>query len=95
MVPGENYDGYRIQFVDDAEVLAGSETVEVNSTSKQLTIHIDAGNTRAYQVIEAVNNDNTAKQFFSAAAVVGGNGSGIVTTNDTGVSSGGGAGLQR
>ena len=86
---GENYDGYRIKFVDDAQVLAGSETVEVNSTAKQLTIHIDAGNTRAYQVIEAVNNDNTAKQFFSAAAAAGGNASGIVTTNDTGTTSGG------
>ena len=73
------------------QILAGSETVEVNSTSKQLTIHIDAGNTRAYQVIEAINNDNTAKQFFSAAAAAGGNASGIVTTNDTGTTSGGAA----
>lgn len=88
---GETYDGYRIEFVDDERIAAGSETVQVNTAAKQVTVRIDAGNTRAYQVIAALNNDSTAKQYFTAAPADGGNASGLVTTTDAGVTSGGAA----
>jgi flagellar hook-associated protein 2 len=86
---GEDYDGYKIRFVDDEDVTAGEETVDFDALSKNITIHIDAGNTRAYQVIDALNNDATASQYFTAAPPTGGNASGLVDVSDSATTSGG------
>lgn len=86
---GETYDGYEFTFVDDPDVTAGNETVSVNSLTKRITIRIDEGVTRAYNVIDAFNNDATASQLFTAAAAPGGNASGLIDAGDSATSSGG------
>jgi flagellar capping protein FliD len=89
---GADLDNVRIQFIDDAGVTAGSETVvydDSNPANKTLTFHIDAGATTADNVIAALTNDPTASAVFGAARATGSNGSGLVTTNDTAVTTGG------
>jgi flagellar hook-associated protein 2 len=86
---GADYDGYEIKFEDDEEISAGEETVELNAVSKRITFHIDAGHTRAYQVIDALNNDATASQYFTAARPTEGNGTGLIDVTDTATTSGG------
>ena len=86
---GENYDGYRFSFVDDEEVTAGNETVAVNTVSKRIVFHIDAGTTRALDVIAALNNDPVASGLFTAAVAAGGNGTGVVDVSDRATSAGG------
>ncbi|MFV1965560.1 MAG: flagellar filament capping protein FliD, partial [Pirellulaceae bacterium] len=86
---GENYDGYDIQFVDDETITSGQETVDFDAVSKRITFRIDAGNTRAYDVINALNDDATANQYFTAAAPSGGNATGLVDPSDSATTSGG------
>ena len=88
---GESYDGYRLTFVDDEDIVAGNETVDFNSVTKRIVVRIDAGSTRAYQVIEAINGDATAQQFFTASAPSGGNATGLIDGADEATSSGGAA----
>ena len=57
-----------IQFVDDAGVTKGGETVDYDDSTPSapvLTIHIDAGNTNANDVIAAIENDLTAAALFN------------------------------
>ncbi|MBI1248301.1 flagellar filament capping protein FliD [bacterium] len=89
---GGAYDGVTIQFVDDAGVTAGAETVvydDSDPNNKTLTVHIDAGNTTGQNVIDAINNDLTTGPLFTASNGSGSDGSGLVDVTDTGVTSGG------
>lgn len=91
---GADLDGVRLQFVDDPGVTAGSETVVYDDSdpgNKTLTVHIDAGATTADQVIAAITGDATVGALFTAARATGSNGTGLVTVNDTAVTSGGAA----
>jgi len=63
---GPEFDGYAISFVDDANVTAGSEVVEVDETAKTLTFRIDEGSTTADHVIAALAADETAGSLFTA-----------------------------
>ncbi len=86
---GQNVDGYEISFVNDDQVTAGNEVVEINSITKQLKFRIDEGNTRAVDIVQALNTDATANQFFTAALPPGGNGTGRISLSDQAISSGG------
>jgi flagellar hook-associated protein 2 len=86
---GESFDDYTITFVDDENITVGNETVEIDTSAKTLKFSIDDGNTRAFHVINALNNDATASQHFTAANSAGGNGSGLVDVADTATTSGG------
>jgi len=88
---GEAFDGYKIRFEDSDNVSVGQETVAINTSAKTLTFKIDAGNTRAADIIAALQDDNTANDFFTASAVDGGDGTGFVSTSDTASTSGGAA----
>ncbi len=50
---------------------------------------IAAGQTTANDIINALNNDPTASQYFTAATATGSNGTGLVSTSDTATTSGG------
>lgn len=82
---GSSLAGVTVEFVDNAGITAGSETVAYNSSTKKLTFQIDAGNTTASHIAAALNNDATANAFFRASLPAGGNGSGIVDVADTAV----------
>ncbi|HTN77053.1 MAG TPA: flagellar filament capping protein FliD [Pirellulaceae bacterium] len=89
---GAAADKIRINFVDDAGVTAGSETVVYDDSdpdNKTLTVHIDAGNSTADNVISALTADPDTSALFTVARATGSNGSGIVTASDTAVTSGG------
>jgi flagellar hook-associated protein 2 len=91
---GAALDGMRIQYVDDALVTAGSETVvydESDPAHKTLTVHVAAGSTTADNVIAAINNNATVSAKFGAAKATGSDGTGLVTINDTAVTIGGAA----
>jgi flagellar hook-associated protein 2 len=86
---GESYDGYKLEFKDDPEITAGSEKVEYNAVTKTFTVSIDAGNTRAAEVIVKLNADTTFGSKFTASNGAGGNGTGVVDVTDTLTSAGG------
>lgn len=86
---GEAFDDYTITFVDDEGVTVGNETVEINTVAKTLKFNIDAGQTRAIHIINALSNDTTANQYFTASTSAGGNGTGVVDAFDRTTTSGG------
>ncbi|MCA9123745.1 MAG: flagellar filament capping protein FliD [Planctomycetaceae bacterium] len=86
---GSSFDGYSVVFVDDANVTAGSETVEVDTVSKKITFKIDEGKSRAVHIIAALNNDTTANQYFTAATSAEGDGTEFVTVADKATTTGG------
>lgn len=91
---GESLDGVRIQFVADPGVTQGNETVvydESDPDNKTLTVHVAAGASTANNVLQAINNHATASAKFAAANATGSDGTAVVSTVDTGVTSGGAA----
>lgn len=89
---GAAFDDVTIEFVENAAITAGSETVvfdDSNPLDKRLTFQIDAGNTTAADLIDALNNDATASQVFRAANASGSDGSGLIDVADTVVTAGG------
>jgi len=91
VTPGSTLDGVQFQFVDDAGVTQGNETIDVDLSGSDptITIRIDAGNTTANDVIAAFNADAAASAAFTAAPTSGSDGTGVVSTSDTATSSGG------
>lgn len=91
---GADLDGVRIQYVNDGGITKGNETVvydDSDPANKTLTVHIAAGASTADDVIAAINNDATASAAFAAARATGSNGTGVVTSSDTAVTTGGAA----
>jgi flagellar hook-associated protein 2 len=89
---GAALDNVTIEFVDNAGVTAGGETVAFDDSdplNKRLTFQIDAGNTTAANIIDALNNDPAASQVFRAAKASGSDGSGLIDVADTAVTAGG------
>ena len=89
LTPGSSYDDVTVQYVADAGVTAGSETVvydESDPQDKTLTVHVEAGVTTAADVFDAINNDITVGALFSAS--LPGDGSGLVNINEQAVTAG-------
>lgn len=86
---GSNYDGVQVQFVNNPSITAGNETVAYNAQAKTLTFQIAAGQTTANDVVAALKNNPTASQVFSASLATGSNGTGLVSTSDNVVTTGG------
>ncbi len=86
---GEEWDGYDIIFENDDDITSGNETVEIDTTSKVVRFQIDAGVTRAVHLVNAINNDDTAKQYFTASISADGDGTGVIVTSDTATTQGG------
>ena len=64
---GAEYSGLAISFVDDAGVVAGGELVVYDPDAKTLQVRIDAGNTNAAQVVDALGNDAAFAADYTAA----------------------------
>jgi flagellar hook-associated protein 2 len=80
---GSSLAGVDIQFIDDAGITQGNETVTYDSVAKTLTFRIDAGNTTANDIVDALNSDATANDYFRASLPSGGNGTGLIDVTDT------------
>jgi flagellar capping protein FliD len=89
---GSDFDNVTVKFVDNASITTGHETVAYDDSdpnNKQLVFQVAAGQTTATDVINALNNDPTASKIFTAANATGSNGTGLVSTDDTAVTTGG------
>lgn len=86
---GETFDGYKLVFEDDPTITSGNETVSFDAGSKTFKVKIDAGNTRAAEVIAKLNADTTFSASFTASNGAGGNGTGVVDVADTLTTAGG------
>ena len=86
---GEEWDGYDVVFENDDEVTSGNEKVEVDTITKQIRFKIDAGATRAVHLVNALNGDEEASQYFVAALDPNGDGTGVVNLDDIATTSGG------
>lgn len=88
---GSEFAGVAIAFEDDPAVTAGNETVfydDSDSQNKRLVFKIDAGNTTAAQVRDALNANTVVSAVFKATLPANTNGSGAVSTIDTAVTAG-------
>lgn len=88
---GADADGVRVRFVDDPAVFAGGETVQLieGPSGRELVFGIEAGVSTAAQAAAALAaTPELAEQFSITAA---GDGSGLLSTADTAVLSGGAA----
>ncbi|MBX3415419.1 MAG: flagellar filament capping protein FliD [Pirellulales bacterium] len=88
---GSAYEDVEIVFEDDANITAGNETVfydDNDPQDKRLVFKIDAGNTTAAQIRDALNRDATASKAFKAALPSGANGTSAVSVTDTAVTAG-------
>lgn len=80
---GTEYDGYTVNFVDNAKVTGGSnEYVTLDKENKTLTVNIEDGVSTAQDIIDAVNNDAYVSQFFGAENYGSSDGSDAVTIAD-------------
>ena len=86
---GSAFDGYDVSFVHDDHVTVGNESVEINTVTKKLTFRIDEGNTRAVDIVRALNNDATAKNTFTASIPASGDGTARIDVTDSAQTSGG------
>ncbi len=86
---GLDLNGVTIIFQDDPSVTAGSETVFYDENTQTLTFKIDEGNTTANNIIDALNDDETANAVFTAATPSGGAGTGLIDATDSALTAGG------
>jgi flagellin len=86
---GTASDGVNVSYVNDANVVQGSEFAVYDKNAKTLTVHIDSGNTTAANVLSAVNSDKYVSQYFHASNFGNSNGTGVVTASDAGTTAGG------
>ena len=86
---GSTFDNVQIQFVNNPSITAGQETVAFDSQANTLTFQISAGQTTANDIVAALNNNPTASQVFTAALPQGSSGSGLISTSDSVVTTGG------
>ena len=89
---GTSFDNVEISFVNNPSVTAGHETVQYDDSDLQhpkLVFQIAQGQSTANNIVTALNNDPNASQLFTAAAATGSDGTGIVSTGDSAVTSGG------
>lgn len=88
---GANSDGVTVEFVDNASIAKGSETVAFDAEQNKLTFQIDAGQTTANDIVAALANDSDASAHFTARVDANGSGEGVVDVADTATLSGGAA----
>ena len=89
---GPSFDNVQINFVNNPAIAAGHETVQYDASNPNqptLTFQIAHGQTTANDIIAALANDSTASQLFTAAAATVSDGTGIISSADTAVTSGG------
>lgn len=91
---GSAYDNVVIRFVDNPSITKGAETVtydDSNPALKTLTFQIREGQSTARDVLNALNNNDAVNDYFTASLPSGSGGSGLISTEDTVVTSGGAA----
>jgi flagellar hook-associated protein 2 len=91
---GSAYDGVVVRFVNNSTLTKGAETVtydDSNPSLKTLTFQVREGQTTARDVMNALNNNDAANDYFTASLPSGSSGSGLISTDDTVVTSGGAA----
>ncbi len=97
---GPEYEGITVEFEDTAAV--GDESVTYDSTTKTITVSINAGTTDAAGIVDIINGAATGAsddvlELFTASlkddlygiAAIDSDGSGLLTVNDTGTFTGG------
>lgn len=93
---GAAYNNVTVSFVDNPGITKGSETVTYdtsNPANVKLIFQVDAGNTTANDIVNALNNDPVTGQLFGATIEGSDNdkpllsGNGLVDTGTTGVTS--------
>lgn len=90
--PGADFDNVTILFQTNGSIPPGGETVVYDDSdpdNKKLTFQINPLATSANRVIDALNNDPVASQYFKAARAPGADGTGRVVPDDTAITSGG------
>ena len=82
---GSAYDGVSVTYQNDPTVTAGNETATYDEDTKTIIIKIDEGATQASHVVDAINDNESLSDLFTASLSGGSGGIGLVTSSDNAV----------
>ncbi len=89
---GPNFDGVPVEFQNNASIAAGHETVAYDTSdpnNPKLIFQIDQGQTTANDIVQALANNPSVSQLFTASIPTGHDGTGLISTTDTATTDGG------
>jgi flagellar hook-associated protein 2 len=89
---GPNFDNVQVEFQNNNSITAGHETVAYDTTdpsSPKLVFQIAAGQTTASDIVQALANNSSVGQLFTASLPSGDTGTGLISTADTATTDGG------
>ena len=89
---GPNFDNVQVEFQNNNSISAGHETVAYDTSdpsSPKLVFQVAEGQTTASDIVQALANNATVSQLFTASLPNGDNGSGLISTADTATTNGG------
>lgn len=89
---GPNYDGVQVEFENNPSITAGHETVSYDTSdpnNPKLVFQIDEGQTTASDIVQALANNPSVSQLFTASLPSDDNGTGLISTSDTATTDGG------
>ena len=83
---GPNFDNVQVEFQNNASITAGHETVAYDTTdpnSPKLVFQVAEGQTTASDIVQALANNSSVSQLFTASLPTGDSGTGLISTADT------------
>jgi flagellar capping protein FliD len=89
---GPNFDNVQVEFQNNASISAGQETVAYDTSdpsSPKLVFQVAEGQTTASDIVQALANNSSVSQLFTASLPAGDNGTGLISTADTATTNGG------
>lgn len=89
---GPNFDNVQVEFQNNNSITAGHETVAYDTSdpsSPKLVFQVAEGQTTASDVVQALTNNPSVSQLFTASLPSGDTGTGLISTADTATTNGG------
>jgi flagellar hook-associated protein 2 len=89
---GPNFDNVQVEFQNNDAIAAGHETVAYDTTdpnSPKLVFQVAEGQTTASDIVQALANNPSVSQLFTASLPTGDSGAGLISTADTATTNGG------
>ena len=82
----------QVEFQNNDSITAGHETVAYDTTdpnSPKLVFQVAEGQTTASDIVQALANNSSVSQLFTASLPTGDSGTGLISTADTATTNGG------
>ncbi len=80
---GDEEANVAVVFLNDPTLGSGNESVEYDAAAKELRFRVRSGQTRAIDLVTAVNGDSEVSQVFTATLPFGGSGQGFISVHQS------------